>query len=309
INMCKNTYISLLVLYLVFINNCSIFENEIINSEIEKYISSKANINNITYFLSFKNQQSIKYKILNKTSGTVITYKVPSLGMELVLVEEGSFMMGSSIVEVYNNTEAPLHKVTLKNSFWIGKYEVTQKEYLNVMGNNPSNFKGIKKPVEKVDWFMAKKFCEILTIRERKAGRLWGKMKFRLPTEEEWEYAALGGNKSKNFKYSGSNNLDEVGWYDDNSYYSTHDVGQKKSNELGLYDMSGNVFEWCENVAHSYKDKVNMVQIDEYEESSRAVRSCGFLQSDSWCRIKKRYSGEPFINDSYHGFRIVLVYE
>ena len=162
--------------------------------------------------------------------------------LKMVKVEKGSFQMGSNDGNSY---EKPVHKVTLTKDFWIGETEVTQSQYKTVMGKNPSSFKkGGNYPVECVSWYDAMAFCRKLTELERSAGRLPKGYEYTLPTEAQWEYAARGG-KSKGYEYSGSDDLGEVGWSWDNSNGATHSVRQKKPNELGLYDMSGNVYEWC----------------------------------------------------------------
>ena len=162
------------------------------------------------------------------------------ISIDMVRVEAGTFTMGAT-AEMKNpyDYEKPTHRVTLTNDYYIGKYEVTQALWQTVMGNNPSKFKGDNLPVEMVSWYYCQEFIS-------KLNRITGKM-FRLPTEAEWEYAARGGNKSRGYQYSGSNNLSDVAWYDDNSGNKTHAVGTKQPNELGIYDMSGNVSEWCQD--------------------------------------------------------------
>ena len=165
----------------------------------------------------------------------------------MVFVEGGTYMMGATSEQGDDawDDEKPVHQVTL-SSFSIGMYEVSQEEWQTVMGNNPSEFRGTKKPVENVSW----EDCQVFI---QKLNTLTGK-KFRLPTEAEWEFAARGGNKSKNFKYAGSNNYGSVAWYRNSSGKTTHDVGQKQPNELGLYDMSGNVREWVHDYYENYVD-------------------------------------------------------
>jgi hypothetical protein len=171
--------------------------------------------------------------------------------------------------------------------FYIGKYPVTQKEWFAVMGTNPSYFKGDNLPVETVSLYDAQEFISKLNAKTGK--------KYRLPTESEWEYAARGGNKSQGYEYSGSNNINTVAWYDENSGNSTKPVGTKQPNELGIYDMSGNVREWCY-----------------FDYWVKQVEECP-LRGGSWdgiaqyCRVSNRYFSLPDFRDYRHGFRVVIV--
>ena len=159
----------------------------------------------------------------------------------MVFVEGGTFLMGSSNGQA---REKPIHEVTL-DAFYLGKYPVTQREWLAVMSDNPSHFKNNdNRPVENLCWDDAQEYIAALNAKTGK--------KYRLPTEAEWEYAARGGNQSKGFKYAGSDILSEVAWFDKNAGNKTHPVGEKKPNELGLYDMCGNVWEWCNDVYGDY---------------------------------------------------------
>lgn len=176
---------------------------------------------------------------------------IQNLINNMVNIEGGTFYMG----EISEPSVA--HQVTL-DTFSIGKYEVTQEEWSAVMGKNPSHFEGGKRPVENVSWNDCQEFIH-------KLNELTGK-RFRLPTESEWEYAAKGGNRRNGYKYSGSNNLGRVAWYEKNSNNTTHDVGQKSPNELGLYDMSGNVYEWCQDFygRHGYPNSLRVSRGGDY---------------------------------------------
>ena len=219
--------------------------------------------------------------------------------IDMVKVEAGTFMMGAtSEMQKPYNEEKPVHQVTLTNNYYMGKYEVTQALWQVVMGSNPSYFKGDNLPVECVSWDSCKVFINKLNSM---TGR-----KFRLPTEAEWEYAARGGKKSRGNQYCGSNNISDVAWYNENSENKTHPVGMKQANELGLYDMTGNVEEWCQDRIRSY---VKSSQIN----PTGAVRGAWrVFRGGSWnsymrnCRLSFRCSAKPVYGDFDQGLRLVF---
>lgn len=182
----------------------------------------------------------------------------------MVYVEGGTFMMGAN--GKATSFEKPLHQVTL-SSFSIGRYEVTQEEWQAVMDSNPSGFFGPRRPVDNVSWDDCQGFI-------RKLNAMTGKQ-FRLPTEAEWEYASRGGNRSRGYKYSGSNDLNSVAWYDENSGRVTHEIGTKIPNELGLYDMSGNVWEWCQDWYGDYSSSAQTNPTGPSSGSDRVFRGGG----------------------------------
>lgn len=215
------------------------------------------------------------------------------LNIEMITVEGGTFMMGSNDC----SWTQPIHSVTL-STFKIAKYEITQKLWLAVMGTNPSKFTGDEdRPVEWVNWNDVQQFIT-------KLNQLTGK-NYRLPTEAEWEYAARGGNKSKGYKYAGSNNIDEVAWYWNNSVFTTHAVGNKAPNELGIYDMSGNVDEWCNDWYSDYSaDAVTNPQ-GPSSGDNRVLRGGSWGNSNGVCLSTLRYGSNPICNSLEVGARLV----
>ena len=172
-----------------------------------------------------------------------------SLGMQFKRIPAGEFDMGSTDGD---SDERPVHRVRISRDFYLGIHEVTQAEYRAVTGKSPSNFKGDDLPVEKVSWEEANEFCRLLTERERTAGGLPSGMVYRLPTEAEWEYAARAGTTTKYCFGDDESGLGEYAWYGGNSGSTTHPVGQKRPNAWGLYDMHGNVWEWCQDWYGAY---------------------------------------------------------
>jgi formylglycine-generating enzyme required for sulfatase activity len=217
---------------------------------------------------------------------------------EMVTVEGGTFQMGSNDGE---SDEKPVHSVTL-NRFAIGKYEVTQAEWRAVMGSDPSelNFKGCDKcPVERVSWNDVQDFLKKLNSKTSK--------NYRLPTEAEWEYAARGGKRSKGSKYSGSNDLNSVAWHDGNSGNQTHSVGGKSANELGIHDMSGNVWEWCSDWKGDYSSAAVTNPTGAATGAYRVMRGGSWFNTASNARLASRSNYSPTTRLDNLGFRVVLL--
>ena len=231
------------------------------------------------------------------------TFTVNGVTFNMVAVEGGTFTMGATAEQGSDafDREKPAHQVTL-SSYSIGQTEVTQALWQAVMGSNPSSFTGdLQRPVERVSWNDCQTFIN-------KLNELTGKQ-FRLPTEAEWEYAARGGNRSQGYKYAGSNTIGDVAWYTDNSSRTTHPVATKAPNELGLYDMSGNVWEWCQDWYGSYSSDVQTNPTGPSSGFSRVYRGGGWSGSATYCRVSCRLSISPTdasaSNDGL-GFRLAL---
>ena len=222
--------------------------------------------------------------------------KVNGIEYPMVYISGGSFMMGSDDSEAISD-EKPVHRVTLSN-YRIGKYEVTQELWEAVMGNNPSSFKGSRRPVESVSWDDCQTFI-------RKLNSLTGQT-FKLPTEAQWEFAARGGNSSNGYKYSGSDYIDSVAWYDGNSGNSTHIVGTKSPNELGVYDMSGNVYEWCSDWYGSYGSGSVTNPSGPSSGSYRVNRGGCWSHYARYCRVSDRNIYSPDGCSNILGLRLCL---
>ena len=236
----------------------------------------------------------------SSTSGSVITIHVKdSVNIEMVKVEAGSFDMGATPeMKKLDTDEKPVHRVTLTNDYYIGKYEVTQALWQAVMGSNQSYFKGDDLPVEQVSWNDCQDFIS-------KLNAMTGK-RFRLPSEAEWEYAARGGNKSRGYQYSGSNTIGDVAWCDGNSSSMTHAVGTKQPNELGIYDMAGNVWEWCQDWFDSYSSSPQTNPTGAVSGSYRVCRGGSWIFSARNCRSSSRSNGTPVFRNGDLGLRLVL---
>jgi formylglycine-generating enzyme required for sulfatase activity len=243
-----------------------------------------------------KDAEAARQKRLAEETEQKRQAEIALLMPEMVLVKGGTFKMGSDKYD----SEKPIHAVTL-NDFHMGKYPITQAQWQKIMGNNPSHFKGDNMPVEMVNWYDCQAFCKKIS---EKTGET-----FRLPTEAEWEYAARGGNQSKGFEYSGSNNVGEVAWYNSNSDSKTHTVGTKKSNELGIYDMSGNVWEWCSDWYGSYSGAATNNPTGAVEGSNRVLRGGGWYNNSRGCRVANRYNDTPTYRNFNLGFRVAISFQ
>ena len=248
---------------------------------------------------------SVVGKSVAQTAGAVVSMAslsperkavINRIASNMVAVKGGNYIMGATAGQTKHayDWERPAHEVPVAD-FKIGRYEVTQEEWEAVMGDNPSLFKGAKRPVERVSWNDCQRFIERLNL-------LTGK-KFRMPPEEEWEYAARGGTKSvSDTKYAGSDMIDEVAWYFHNSGQTTHDVGTMKPNELGLHDMSGNVSEWCSgfcDIARGYATTSKTL-------TQRTRRGGNWNRIATFCRNSYRYGRKPDFRTETIGLRLAL---
>ena len=234
---------------------------------------------------------------MTESKGKTYIETAKGLNLKMIYVEGGTFAMGSNSGE---SDEKPVHNVTL-DSYYIGETEITQAQWRAVMGSNPSNYKGDNRPVECVSWHDAQEFC-------KKLSELTGK-RYVLPTEAQWEYAARGGNQSKGYTYSGSNNIDEVAIYYSNSGSGHSKVKSKKPNELGIYDMSGNVWEWCSDwySSSSYSSSSQTNPQGPNSGGYRVLRGGSWFNYASYCRVAFRSYNIPSGTFNYCGFRVVCL--
>jgi formylglycine-generating enzyme required for sulfatase activity len=231
-----------------------------------------------------------------------------SIGMKLVLIPKGTFMMGSPESEV-RIADATQHEVTISKDYYLGVTEVTQGQYKQVMGTNPSWNQGDKiqvessmHPVEQVSWEDAVEFCKKLSDlpEEKKAGRI-----YRLPTEAQWEYACRAGSKTAYSFGEGSKSLGDYAWFDQNSNRQTHPVGEKKANAWGLYDMHGNVWEWCSDWYGQYPKGAVSDPVGTRESSNRVFRGGSWYDHFEYCRSARRLGYFPSGRDDF-GLRVAL---
>ena len=227
------------------------------------------------------------------------TFMVGGVSFDMVWVEGGTFHMGATSEQSEDawDDENPVHSVTL-SGYYIGKTEVTQALWKTVMGSNPSSFKGDNLPVECVSWDDCQEFI-------RKLSALTGQ-NFRLPTEAEWEFACRGGNNSRGYKYSGSDDIDSVAWYKDNSGGNTHPVATKLSNELGICDMSGNVWEWCSDWYDKYSSGSQVNPKGPYDGTTHVDRGGSWISDAGHCRSSIRNYCSPVARYCYLGFRLSI---
>jgi formylglycine-generating enzyme required for sulfatase activity len=230
-------------------------------------------------------------------AGDVITN---STGMKLFYVPAGEFMMDRNFGK---HDEMPALRVKLSQDFFMGQFEVTQEQWKAVMGTNPSKFKGDNNPVEQVNWNEAMEFCKKLSAKD---GRT-----YTLPTEAQWEYACRAGRAGSAVKYSfgdSASSLGDYAWYADNSGKKTHPVGLKKPNIFGLYDMHGNVWEWCMDWDEKgyYTKESSVDPVGRQSARNRVIRGGGFGDDVGSCAVFSRLSCYPYFHGGYIGFRVCL---
>lgn len=220
--------------------------------------------------------------------------QTPSVAIEFVRIQPGTFQMGCSMGDNRcHANEKPVHTVKITKPFDLGRYEVTQAQWRAVMGTDPSRFKGDARPVEQISWTDAQDF--ITRLNENGNGQ-----RYRLPTEAEWEYAARAGTSDR-----GLANAEQLAWFLDNADHETHPVGQKQPNPWGLYDMQGNVLEWCMDWLENYSSGAQSDPTGAAEGAKRVLRGGAFGLDSGILRISQRGGNMPNFRGSNNGFRVV----
>ena len=298
----------------------------------DKIEKKKANIKIV--FLLFFLISLLPFVTCTLGTDTEVLRAATEIKNSMVWVSGGSFELGRNLGTGGGSDVTPVSTVTM-TGFYIGKYQVTQAQYQTIMGTNPSYFKNnpasgetqSRRPVEQVTWYDAVEFCNKLSVLERLTPAYtitnrspsggypitganvtvnWSASGYRLPTEAQWEYAAKGGNGSLgSFAYSGSNNVDNVAWYGNNSGIRTHEVGKKSPNGLGIYDMSGNVWEWCWDWWGNYTSGAKTNPTGAVSGSYRVLRGGGWGGDAQGTRSAYRVNGYPRSRNFNIGFRVV----
>ena len=228
---------------------------------------------------------------------------VNSMGMEFALIPAGTFQMGcGSEAERCADAEKPRHEVTISRSFYLGRHEVTQAQWELVMGENPSKFKGPRRPVDNVSWEDAREFIRRLNARE-------GHRRYRLPTEAEWEYAARAGTATAYSFRDDKGQWGDYAWYDGNSGAETHPVGEKRPNAWGLFDMHGNVWEWAQDWKGPYTAEPTTDPQGPETGERRVLRGGSWSDSAGNCRSAFRGGLGPDVRGEFSGFRLALSVE
>ena len=237
---------------------------------------------------------------------TTVVINVKGAVFTMILVEGGTFEMGATEEQGHDDpdeNEYPVHVVNL-SPYYICQTEVTQDLWTIVMGTNPSLILGdMTLPADCIKWDMCQDFIHALNEY------LDNKFEIRMPTEAEWEFAARGGNKSLGYKYSGSDDVDEVAWYESNSDKKTHPVGTKKPNELGIYDMSGNIWEWCSDWIGAYQPEEQTNPVGPAEGSHHVMRGGSWTYDHTFCRVSRRNYISNVIAASNCGLRLAMTYK
>ncbi len=255
-----------------------------------------------------KSEKHIEEDIVLELAGDA---KLKYVKLELVYIKSGTFMMGSPKDELGRCDDEVQHEVTLTKDYWLGKYEVTKAQYRAVMGKTTSFWSHDDDPVVLVEWYQAKEFCEKLTAIEKATGRLLEGYEYTLPTEAQWEYACRAGtttalNSGKNLSGRECSEMDEVGWYRYNSDNTIHSVGEKKPNAWRLYDMHGNVYEWCLDWYGDYPTSAVTDPLGPGNGEKRIVRGGSSNFSANCCRSADRYYCYPRAFKGNLGFRVAL---